>query len=251
MTTMHDVERALAAAGIEAPADWQEVTASTNATALEMATRGAPQWSLAAAAHQTEGRGRLGRTWEDDPGRALMFSVVLRPSMTPQDAGLLPLLAGAAMAEACTELSDRDVRCRWPNDLIVGDAKLGGVLAESAVDGERLRHVVLGVGVNLEAPASVAGAEGLGASVEPLGLLTRFLIAFRSTYELEPDAFAPATIARWMSVSVTLGREVVATSLDGDRVTGEAVGIDARGALIVRTAKGPVTVASGELLHLR
>jgi BirA family biotin operon repressor/biotin-[acetyl-CoA-carboxylase] ligase len=260
MTTTADVERALAAAGLVAPVDWQEVTASTNATALRMAEADAPQWSLAAAAHQTAGRGRLGRAWEDRPGRALMFSVVLRPAMSPDAAGILPLLAGAAMAEAGSAVSGLKVRCKWPNDLLVDagkDAekvaenvaeKVGGILAESEVRDCVLRHVVMGVGVNLDAPPGIEGAAGLGPEVDPLELLSRFLISFRSGYE---PGDAEAMAARWSAASATIGREVEATSQDGSRITGTATGVNARGALIVRTATGSIPVSSGELLHLR
>ena len=248
MTTTADVERALEAAGLVAPVDWQEVTSSTNATALEMAEAGAPQWSLAAAAHQTQGRGRLGRSWADHPGRALMFSVVLRPDMAPEDAGILPLLAGAAMAEAGAALSGLRVRCRWPNDLMVLHEKVGGILAESGVTDGTLRHVVMGVGVNLEAPPGMEGAAGLGPAVDPLELLTRFLIGFHAGYDAGDTE---AVIARWTAVSATVGRVVEATSWEGRMITGTATGVDARGALVVDTATGPVTVSSGELLHLR
>jgi BirA family biotin operon repressor/biotin-[acetyl-CoA-carboxylase] ligase len=252
MTTTTDLERALAAAGLVAPVDWQEVTASTNATALEMAEAGAPQWTLAAAAHQTAGRGRLGRSWEDHPGRALMFSVVLRPAMSAEDAGILPLLAGAAMAEASGALSGLEVRCRWPNDLLIATKKVakkvGGILAESAVKDGALRYLVMGVGVNLEAPPGIEEAAGLGSAVDPLELLTRFLIGFRSGYE---SGDVVAVGARWTAISATVGHPVEATSQEGARITGEAIGVDERGALIVDTGTGPVTVSSGELLHLR
>jgi BirA family biotin operon repressor/biotin-[acetyl-CoA-carboxylase] ligase len=93
-----ELERSLAAAGLQAPVRFEEVTGSTNAAALELAEGGAPEWTLVAAGHQTRGRGRLGRTWVDQPGDALMFSFVLRPArIDPEHAGLIGLLAGWAM----------------------------------------------------------------------------------------------------------------------------------------------------------
>ena len=100
MLTREDLLKALGAIHVTAPVRADEVTPSTNATAAAMAHDGAPQWTLVSAAHQTDGRGRLGRAWEDVPGRALMFSMVLRPSgLAPNRAGLLSLLAGAAMTD--------------------------------------------------------------------------------------------------------------------------------------------------------
>ena len=136
--------RALERAGLNAPVRFEEVTASTQATALEMAAAGTPEWTLVAAGHQTQGRGRLGRTWLDEPGRALMFSFVLRPELDPGSGGLLTLLAGTSLASASSELADQRTACTWPNDLLVAGRKAGGILAESRVDGSRFEHVVIG-----------------------------------------------------------------------------------------------------------
>ena len=141
MLSTTELERAFADPGLEAPVRFDEVTGSTNATALGMAEAGAPEWTLVAAGHQTAGRGRLGRTWMDRAGAALMFSFVVRPPLEPERAGLIPLLAGAAMAAAIRDVAGADVRCKWPNDLLVGDAKVGGILVESSVptDSSRTR----------------------------------------------------------------------------------------------------------------
>ncbi len=120
MLSVTDLERALADLGLEAPVRFDEVTGSTNATALGLAESGAPEWTLVAAGHQTAGRGRLGRTWTDRPGAALMFSFVVRPSLEPERGGLIPLLAGAAMAVAIRDVAGVNVRCKWPNDLLLG-----------------------------------------------------------------------------------------------------------------------------------
>jgi BirA family transcriptional regulator, biotin operon repressor / biotin---[acetyl-CoA-carboxylase] ligase len=251
LTTAADLRRALTTAGLDAPVDWQEVTGSTNATALEMAKAAAPEWSLAAAAHQTQGRGRRGRRWEDEGGRALMFSLVLRPILMPADAGLLSLLAGAVMAQAATASSPLTVRCKWPNDLLAEDGKVGGILAESAVEEGSLHFVVLGIGVNLEAPAQVEGAAGLGAGMEPMALLTTFLSSFREAYRTQDAAFADEVVSRWTAVADTIGRRVEATAKDGRRIAGVATGVDRRGGLVVRTPGGAVTVSTGEIVHLR
>jgi hypothetical protein len=120
------LRRALRSAGLpDGSVRYEEVTASTNATALEMARAGAPEWTVVAAAHQYAGRGRLGRTWDSVPGDSLLFSVVLRPRLPPDRAVLLTLLAGVSMALACRVAGVDDVWCKWPNDLLRGDAKVG------------------------------------------------------------------------------------------------------------------------------
>lgn len=244
------LERALAHAGLAAPVHWQEVTGSTNATAVELAEAGAPEWTLVGAAHQTEGRGRLGRAWVDRPGTALMTSIVLRPALPADALGLVTLSAGAAWAEAASAASGLTVRCKWPNDLLVDDdGKVGGVLAESSVTGGDVAWVVLGAGLNLEVP-DVAGAAALG-DVDAGSLLGGFLERFRGLYEQPAAAFARDVIERWSAVSATLGRRVAAIDAGGGRREGVAVAIDGIGRLVLETPAGRVAVASDEVEHLR
>ena len=237
-------------AGLSAPAHWHEVTGSTNAVAARLADDGAPEWTLVGAGHQTAGRGRLGRAWVDRPGGSLMTSLVLRPALLPEDLGLLTLLAGAAWAEVATEVSGLEVRCKWPNDLLVDDAKVGGMLAESSVTGDEVRWVVLGSGLNLADPG-IDGTVGLGNDVDRDALLGGFLSRFRRGYHAPPSELAAEVVSRWSGVSCTLGRLVAAVGTDGVRREGVAVAVDASGRLVLETTDGPAAVASDEVEHLR
>jgi len=245
--TATELERALALAGVSAPVHWHEVTGSTNAVAVTLAEAGAPQWTLVGASHQTAGRGRLGRTWVDRPNGALMTSLVLRPTIAPDALGLLTLLAGAAWAEAARAITRLDVRCKWPNDLLVGDAKAGGVLAASSVAPNEVRWVVIGSGVNLEAP-DIEGATGLG-DLDRAALLGGFLSLMRQA--LGAPSLADDVVTRWSAVSATLGRRVAAVGLDGTRLEGLAIAVDATGRLFAETVDGPIAVASDAVEHLR
>src|SRR5688572_5965141 len=142
------LRRAVLAAGLDVEPVWIEETGSTNTDAVKMAEDGAPELTVIAAGHQTAGRGRIGRTWSDAPGSSLLVSLILRPKLPPERAPLVALLAAVAMTEACKLPG---MRSKWPNDLMVGERKMGGILAEGSVAGGQLRHVVLGVGVNLAA----------------------------------------------------------------------------------------------------
>jgi len=244
------LKQVLAQVGVSAPVRFDEVTGSTNETAVALADSGAPEWTLVAAGHQTAGRGRLGRRWVDRPGGALIFSLVLRPQIPAERAGLLPLLAGASMAAACREACGSPVGCKWPNDLMVGDRKVGGVLAESKVAGGEIEHVVLGVGVNLaRAPEDVPGAAAIG-NCDPLALLSTFLRAFRRLYQPAHPAFAGAVLAGYRDVSLTLGTHVRATTVEGRAVEGRAADLDERGDLIVETDAGREVVGFGDVVHL-
>jgi len=247
-----DLERAARTAGLAAPVRWDEVTGSTNATAATMARGGAPEWTLVGAGHQTAGRGRRDRTWQDRPGGALMVSVVLRPALEPVDAGLLSLLAGAAWAEAIEGMAGLAVRCKWPNDLMAGEDKVGGILAESLVEGDRLASVVIGSGINLVPPEGLDGAAGVGADVDSTDLLGAFLAAFAGAYRPEDAGFATDVIARWTRRSATPGRRVAALDAAGVRHVGIAVGLDAHGGLILEDTDGSRrTVTSDDVVHLR
>ena len=200
------LEQALTMAGLTAPVHWQEVTGSTNEVAAALAADGAPEWTLVGTGHQTAGRGRRGRVWHDRPGGALMTSFVLRPRIAPESGGLLTLLAGAAWAETATAVSGRTVRCKWPNDLLVDDEKVGGVLAESAIEDGAIRWVVVGSGINLVRPEGVDGAAGLGAGTDPVALLGGFLARFAEGY-------------RAVAERACLGRRVAMVGRRGDAGT--------------------------------
>jgi BirA family biotin operon repressor/biotin-[acetyl-CoA-carboxylase] ligase len=239
------LRRALGAVDPRARVRWDDVTTSTNDTAMALAVDGAPEWTLVAAGHQTEGRGRRGRTWTDQPGQALLCSVVLRPSLAPDRLGLVSIAGGVAMAEAARAIAGREVRCKWPNDLLLDGAKVGGVLAESEIVNAIVRHAVVGVGVNLSAPEDVPGAGGIG-EVGVEDLLARYLLSLRRLIE-GPDEIP----SRWAVLSDTLGRRVEATTAGGDAVRGVAVDLDETGALLIDTDAGRVRVASGDVHHLR
>src|SRR6266536_3534644 len=149
MLTEQDVTEAVRAARLDGPVHFLEVTDSTNSDLLRLAEEGAPEWTVVAANQQEAGRGRLGRTWVSTPGSSLLVSVLLRPKLAPVDSPLITLAAGAAMSLACRDALGVRAMCKWPNDVMAGDRKLGGVLVEARVQEARLLHAVVGTGVNL------------------------------------------------------------------------------------------------------
>jgi BirA family biotin operon repressor/biotin-[acetyl-CoA-carboxylase] ligase len=178
-----------------------------------------------------------------------MFSFVIRPDLEPDGGGLLSLLAGTVLAQACVELADQRAACKWPNDLLVAGRKAGGILAGSRVDAGRFDHVVIGIGVNLGTPPpDVAGAGAVEA--EDGELLEAFLSAFVRAYHPAHPAFAGGVIAAYRDVCATLGTRVRASIADGSVVVGDAVDVDRLGGLIVRTPSGNEVVRFGEVEHL-
>jgi BirA family transcriptional regulator, biotin operon repressor / biotin---[acetyl-CoA-carboxylase] ligase len=241
--TRDDLLQVLAAITVTAPVRSDEVTPSTNATAQEMAEAGEPEWTLVAAGHQTEGRGRLGRAWSDVPDAALLFSFVLRPDLPPARPGLLSLLAGATT-------TGRRVACKWPNDLLLHDGpKVGGILLESSVADGAVRYVVVGIGVNLEAPEDQPEAGGIGP-VPLRTLLEAFMVRFAPVYTVTDASFPQRVRNEWLPRSATIGQVVRAGTVDGREVTGRAVGIDDFGSLLLSTDEGEARVGFGEVEHL-
>lgn len=230
--------------------------ASTNDVVRSRALAGAAEGLLVVADSQSAGRGRLGRSWHSPPGQNLYFSLLLRPALPARLATPLTLLAGASLARALAQAGVAP-RLRWPNDLLVptvgGLRKAAGILTEMATNGESVRHIVLGVGVNangLEFPPELAERAtslriALGRAFDRAKLLADFLAAFEPVYD-DLLAHGPASgIQQWRRYA-DLGR-VCRIDQDGAKVEGVATDIDDSGALLVRDDAGRVhRVISGE-----
>jgi len=228
---------------------YERIVDSTNAAALGLAERGTPEWTIVGAGHQTAGRGRLGRTWRSEPGASLLFSLVLRPRLAPARAVVLTLGAGAAGAEASAAASRAEVMCKWPNDLVTEDGKVGGILLESKVSSGRLMHVVVGVGINLERSPNVPGAAALGPT-DVYVLLSRFLVRCRDLFEPADGSVTSRVLAAYRPRCSTLGMRVRASTVTGEWVEGVAEDLDGEGTLLVRTGSELRPVAFGEVEHL-
>jgi BirA family biotin operon repressor/biotin-[acetyl-CoA-carboxylase] ligase len=265
---------------------WRDVavraeTGSTNSDLLAAARDGAPEGTVLAAEVQTAGRGRLDRRWTCPPRAALSFSVLLRPDGVPAVArGWIPLLAGVAVAAGLRAQAGLDARLKWPNDVLVGGAKIAGILAEQAGDA-----IVLGIGINVttrrdELPVPHATSVVLaGAAPDREQLLVAVLGELETWYRRWVAAVAagppvlagtvpagtvlagtvlagpggdPAGLrAEYLRLSATVGQQVRVSMPGGKLVTGRAGDVDATGRLVVGTASGPVAVSAGDVVHVR
>jgi len=223
---------------------------STNAEALRLAAEGAPEGLVVVADAQTAGRGRLGRSWWAEPGTALLASWLVRPALEPERLPLLSLVAGVAAAHAASAAAGIDVRLKWPNDLMLGGRKLGGILAEADSQGA----VVLGLGLNVRQesfPDELRDtATSLAASGARVPARSWLLVATLSGFGarmVEPEG----ALDDYRAMCDTLGRSVRVERNDAEPVVGEAVEITDSGALGLETASGRVIVAAGDVVHLR
>jgi len=254
-------------------------TGSTNADLLARAFAGAPEGVVLAAEEQTAGRGRMGRSWVSPPRAALTFSLLLRPdTVSPGRRGWLPLLAGVSVASAVRAATGVDARLKWPNDVLVGPAKLGGILAEAVGDA-----VVVGIGLNVStepgelpppgpsqgpprapggalpatslrvlagagqaAPGQAAqsqAAPSLGAeSGDRERLLTEILAVFeywsQAWRQAAGDPDRCALRAEYTRLCATIGLHVRVERPGSQLLSGLAVGVDPDGRLLVRVSSG-------------
>ncbi len=223
-------------------------TDSTNRYALDLARTGAPDGVVVVADHQRAGRGRLGRTWSAPTGASLLVSVLLRPDLSSDDRHLAVVAAAVAMADAVFETTGVVADLKWPNDLLVGDRKLAGILAEAAGDA-----IVVGIGVNLDWPEIPAELDGIATACNLEGgratSRDELLAAFLARYTRRLGDLA-GTRAAYEARLATVGR-TVRVERPGAELVGTATGIDRSGRLLVDAGGTLHAVAAGDVVHLR
>jgi BirA family biotin operon repressor/biotin-[acetyl-CoA-carboxylase] ligase len=257
-----DVAEALARTGarlgpFQHRVSWHEQVGSTNDLARAAADAGAAEGTTIAANAQSSGRGRLGRSWSSPSGGGLYVSFVLRPE--PRALSLLTIAAGVALAEGIETASGLKVALKWPNDLMVGVRKIGGILAEavSLGAGPLVDCVVIGFGINILTSVYPPDVEARATSIErELGrrpdrglVLAECLAAFAARYAALRNGRADAVLAAWRARAAHMGRHVEWDS-DAGLMSGVAQDIDDSGALLVRIGGTTVRVVSGEVRWL-
>ncbi len=221
---------------------------STNRSAHDHARRGAGEGTVVLADFQSQGRGRLGRSWESPAGWNLYASIILRPPFPPTMAPQITLLAGVATANALARSSGLDPRIKWPNDIFLHGKKVAGILSEIEANGTRIRFVILGVGVNVnwqkeDIPSDL---REIATSLRAEGgrEIPRTLMAAELFEELEQEyllflreGFSPRLRQEWNRLSWINGKQVTVT-LPDRRISGEALGLDTDGALLLLDRDG-------------
>lgn len=234
----------------------RETTASTNDDAWEaMATLGDGAAVIALA--QTAGRGRAGRSWSHAPGKGLALSVALRLGCDVRQAGVIPLAAGLAVTQAAHALGVKSARLKWPNDVLVGGAKLAGVLCEVRRAPGGGDAVVIGIGLNVAHTAADFPAElaGLATSLQMSGAeVTLEDAAAEVLNRLEPlwnelqEGDRGAVLAEWTRWGAHWGQWITVRTPSGP-VEGTAVRLDTDGGLVLKLAEGPETIVIAGDVH--
>lgn len=252
---------------------WFESLDSTNRYLLDEARHGASEGLVVVADSQTAGRGRLGRRWEAPPGDNLLVSVLLRPDLPDNARHLASAVVALAAADACAAATGVSVRIKWPNDLLVGDRKLAGVLAEADIGtgaGQAAgtpAPIVVGIGINVGWPIWTAEAHGLSSELaasatsllrETGEVVDRYRLLDDLLRSLDPRVAELATsqgrdsqAAEFRDRCATLGSRVRVEMADGS-MDGTAVDITSDGHLVVELDDGERrTIVAGDVVHVR
>ncbi|HEY3347452.1 MAG TPA: biotin--[acetyl-CoA-carboxylase] ligase [Nitrospirota bacterium] len=231
-------------------------TDSTNTFASRLAAQGEPDGTVVLSEYQSAGRGRLGRKWISPPGVNIYMSVILRPEIPPDEAPLATLMAAVALAKAVRGLYELDARIKWPNDLLIGGKKAAGILTEMSAEPERVRHIIIGIGIDVNMPAGEFPEElrGISTSVKlELGresnraeLVRRLIAELEGGYaDLRAGRRGNIT-AQWKELSCTLGRMVRINTLRGERY-GFAEDITEDGGLVLTQDGEREVITSGDV----
>ena len=236
-------------------------TDSTNNRAKLFASEGAPEGTLVVAEEQTRGRGRRGRQWFSPPGEGIYTSIILRPSISPNEAPKLTLMASVAVAEALLAMTSLAITIKWPNDILINGRKIAGILTEISTEMDRIDYVVIGVGINVNTPRKSLPPDiedtatsvfmETGKPFPRIALLRAYLEWLEIYYEIfRTKGFEPV-MKRWKSLAGIIGRHISVDLIDRVR-TGEVLDVDKDGFLILRGQDGTIErIISGDvtLLH--
>lgn len=233
---------------------------STNNVAKELAEKGSPEGTIITAESQRSGKGRRGKKWISPHGGVWM-TIILRPDIPTSQAPLLTLLTGVAVAETLKRECNLEVGIKWPNDILIGDKKVCGILTEASASKRGLDYVVVGIGIDLNVnvddfpPELREGATSLQRELEKeisgVKLVQNFLLNFENFYNDFKNGQFQHILNQWRRLSTTIG-STVEVQKRGRTVRGEAVGITKEGVLILEMPDGSLRkIISGECTHFK
>ena len=233
-----------------------ETLGSTMEVAFELGLKGAKDGTIVCAEGQTKGKGRMGRSWCSPKQKGIYFSTILRPELHPVDVSKITFLASIAVCEAVREVCDVNAQIKWPNDILIENKKVAGILIELNAEIDSVKFVVVGIGINVNTnlgslpDCATSLKKESGQSVFRVELTREILRSLDKWYlVLRKDGFG-SIIARWKELSLTLGN-MVRIKDSGYSVEGKAIDIDEHGGLVVCDKDGlTVKRMSGDVEHI-
>ena len=232
-----------------------ETTPSTNELAKQIASKGAKSHTVVIAETQTEGKGRMGRAWISEPSQSLTFSLILRPSVSPVHASKIALMAAVSVTQAVRECTGTDPKVKWPNDVLIGRKKVCGILTEMSAEFDTIEYVVCGIGINVNQTSFPDELMPIATSLRmETGrlwfrgqLLLSFLTAFFERYDawIQTEDFT-ATVTDYTHDSMLLG-EMVTVDSHGEKTTGQCVGFDKDGFMVIAKEGKRYRIMAGDV----
>jgi BirA family biotin operon repressor/biotin-[acetyl-CoA-carboxylase] ligase len=235
-------------------------TDSTNRVALELGHAGEPEGAVVLAEEQTAGRGRAGRAWVSDRATGLYVTVLLRPKLAPVQAPLLTMMAGLSARAAVQTLTGLAVDLKWPNDLLIGGKKAGGILTEMHAEPGQIRFVIVGIGLNVNqekfsgelAETATSLRIGTGKAQSRMELLVRLLREFESDYNRLLREGVASVVERFEAVSTYANGKRVRVTNGTESYAGTTAGLGPEGLLQVQRDDGKIiTVIAGDVAEAR
>lgn len=235
-------------------------TDSTNRVALELGHAGEPEGAVVLAEEQTAGRGRAGRAWYSERAAGIYMTLLLRPKLAPVQAPLLTMMAGLSARTAVQATTGLSVDLKWPNDLLIGGKKVGGILTEMHAEPGQVRFVIVGIGLNVNQekfPGELAGAATSlrvesGKPQSRMELVVRLLREFESDYNRFQHEGVASVVARFESVSSYASGKRVRVTIGTESYTGTTAGLGPEGLLQVKRDDGQLTtVIAGDVAEAR
>jgi len=228
---------------------------STNNMAKCLANEGAQEGSLIIAEAQSRGKGRLGRSWVSPFGKGLWFSLILRPPLSPLEAPKVVILTAVALQEAIREYTGLPVGIKWPNDLLLEGKKVAGILLEMSGEMEKINHLILGVGLNVNLEQSDFPADCLSSSLSleakknfsRVEILQIILIKLEKYYHLFLEKKFSLILNKWKEASLTLGKLIKVTTVH-EILEGRAIEFSEQGNLLIKLEDGSIrTITAGDV----
>ena len=230
---------------------------STNTCAKALAEAGMEEGSVVFTDFQTNGRGRLGRSWLSEPGKNLLFSCILRPAVSKEQSGMLTFFAATGVARALESITKINVECKWPNDLLLQGKKCCGILLENSFGKEQLEYSVVGIGINVNqhefqndvGSKATSLARVLNAEVDRKKLFQSVLRELDALYADARLARFSRIFLEWNNRCAMFGHEV-SVAREGATITGKALGLNSDGGLVLETPGGKEIVYAGDVTVL-
>jgi len=233
---------------------WFNSIDSTNLKAKELANNGAAHGTIVIADEQTAGRGRMGRSWYSESGKNLTFSIILNPQMNQHYIGALSLYAGLSVTQALQQFLQVSPKCKWPNDILIDNKKICGILSESIFKDKDLKAVIIGIGLNVNQTifpgdlnrTATSLALASGREFNRFEVLAKVLQRLETNYKIIQKGLLENILEKWKRFSPMFEKETL-VSQNENNIRGIAVGLDLDGGLILQTENGKKKIIAGEV----